>query len=269
MNTNGFVVANLSVRNINGTDCLVNLSKDRKYSAMNSVIENERCSDDYGGSTVENFIKITNDGKFNSKCICTQHHRSTISFLGELKSPDTSKISISVWVKSIFKSDQFTFSSSRIFGPGHALLKYDLYENIKSDINFVQYASEGMYYDRNLVENKWNHFYYNKIGNVNEVYFNGNKILSVTSEPVGREPERLSQLILLFGGIGSLTMYDDYVFVLGENLFTSNFTPPISPILDNKVMSTNELSYRHIVFPMTKSERKIVLPPSNNELKLY
>ena len=269
MQTDGKVILNLKYKNINGYDCIVNKAIDRKcppYVSNTSTIHDSDIL--YPG--IPNNISF-GIGKINGKCIYRNQKRWFIE-LPDVTLPQASpyRIQYSFWLNYTKLTNEYTqlgimgkfmasIDPSTKYGPGV------VYVNNTTDSDHITVTLSTEYSGTG-----WHHYYVNAAPDVTKIYIDGNEILSGVQDSNYVINNFNSKSIINPASLGTESYYDDIVMILGGSpLWSSNFTPPTTALLDPQYeFSDDDMTLHNIIYPGDIQTRRLILPEGNN-LKIY
>lgn len=272
MQTTGTVLLNARGCNINGYDCFVNLSKstnEYQYLIRNPAIGSTAIYDSNKTCPIPGYtqsVEITSNSKISPICLLFKNWGYTIYFLTNTRI-NTGTVTLAYWAKT---NSYFSSTTNPTSNPGTIIGAGMEVDIAKARLFYRHYAKQVLYLSGTTLTTKsyttdtsvWHHYVVETIENRILFFQDGTKILDVNipdSTVVGSN-------IPCFGTYGKDLYLDDIVFIDGEALWTSNFTPPSTYLLDSEYeVPVSNLKRRNII--AANIDKKIIIP--DEPLKQY
>ena len=269
MQTSGKVILNARGVNINGYDCFVNLSKDTKNEYCDYKLENEsQYGDPLSGFQVlckTNALqtKISPSSLNIQNCIRSYiYYSNKPDYIHEFNVG-----TLCFWLKKSMLSNNTPVPSLNSRTTLSIRQDTEIFYNSNTKRAIILGTSGqwvSVNHNVNFMDNNWHHFCVCKNGNRMMIFIDGNAIFDRTESY-----ETISGWVnmLVLSSLYTTDYYDDIVLIDGEALWTSNFTPPSTYLLDSEyAMDLDQVRRRNII---TANVDKKYIIPDEDVLKQY
>ena len=267
MQTTGTVLLNARGCNINGYDCFVNLSKDMKKYSTTCWFNQLDGVTPLSGYQIWN--GVTNSStKFSPVSFSFSNYSDAyIVFTINASIPTT--FTVSTWQKGVVLNE--SQAQNNDIRKAHYRTKefsafaylYARYNNITKSVQvrrssgWVEQA-----HSVNFANDNWHHYALTRSGNRIMVFIDGIMVFDKSYS------DWYSQgYFLRLRGICQTMYADDLVVIAGQALWTSNFTPPSTYLLDSEyAMDLSDVKRRNII--LSNVDKKLIIPDEET-LKQY
>jgi len=268
MQTTGTVLLNARGVNINGYDCFVNLSKDTKNEVTHAV----GASASYDANLPDpKYIKVdSTHTKYSSQSMHINNWISAYIRNTAFENDNSENVTVSIWVyPTVLESCYSSMSNYEGRGSFNGIYQVNCGFNMKSDSKtdptvdqvLIWKGSWWTDFTHNAkYMNKWNHYAFTRYNGTSRIFINGTKVAELSGTS-GVYTNNFSWRIYY----GS-HWFDDMVVIANQALWTSNFAPPSTYLLDSEyAINVSDVKRRNII--ASNVDRKLIVP--DEPLKQY
>jgi len=269
MQTTGNVILNCRATKIKGYDTWVNFSNFDQESDFFLTSANS-----YQDSSKPSFYRVDNEQtKFSTYSLHLSNYYSLYTNSIASITTTNTDFTISIWAYTKLFPYRPNTDANRssgnmspvIFNQVYQYIPIDTSSNINPNVNLlVMNTTSNTWpnYDVTIpnVFSKWNHIAITRNGNTFRLFYNGIKYFEASRS----DAKWRNNLVL--GGPYCDQWFDDLVAIQGDCLWTSNFTPPTSYLLDNEYKMPDESIKKYNVMCSNIDRDKLFL---DSTLKQY
>ena len=265
MQTTGTVLLNARGCNINGYDCFVNLSKDTNKEIIDT--------------TLAQYPNSFTPSNFGVDSAITKISSCNLVFQNKIASITSNSISRDYYPEDFTVSCHIYFNITNSLGSfsnfweigdfGLSYLLQVCIENRKDTVKAwrlnmrtnASSATSALWVQQTLssemdFKNQWIHYALTRTNGISRMFINGTKLMETSGTS-----NNLIPLVKSVRFISPCTknIYDDLVVIANQALWTSNFTPPSTYLLDSEyAMDLDQVRRRNII--AANVDKKLIIP---------